>query len=465
MMRDALLLVMREPKRLVGRLRRAEGSRLWSTRLPLLVGLVTLFGIPLTVSLAFPEAWWVERRFALRADPATAVPFSSELALVALDERFTERYDHPETTSKAYLAQVVRALALHHPTCIALDFRFGPSDVGSPEFAAFVAAAQQAADSLDVPLVYPALLGRPGGELDVVMEPPAALAGTGYSGSVSRLVPAAGPDAAAPPLREADLLTPLGDGRFAASMALVAVALQQNPSLLSGESRLRSVRQDSSSARRLLDSLGLGSQPLGRPILVDFAAPPLTRFGLAYLSSEDLLRAHLPADSLDAQIENRIVIVAQTAARSEPGDVVRTPFGVFRGGLGHLHIVDTLLRGSVLRTPGRGAAALLALVLFGVVAVAWTARFAVALALTVTVGFAYVVACFLAFTGVGVLVPMAWPLDAGLVAAVLGFVLHARPPRDVDTVDAPPPRPARRVLRTILVGGAAPSWSGRPRPR
>lgn len=467
MFRAQLLLATSRPRQVLGRLGRDRDPGAvppWRARLPMIVGLLTLFSIPLTVSVAFPEPWWVAQRMALRSEPAVAVPFSDEVVLVGLDERYAERYDYPERTSKAYLARVVGALARRRPTCIVLDFRFGASDVGTPEFEAFRAAARTAADSLGVPIVYPALLGRPGGAVDVVLEPPAALAGTGYSGTVSLIAPTAGTGlaAAAPPdLREAPLLTPVGGGRFAVSLPLVAVALQRDRSLLPSGPAIQSVLPDSAAADRLLSGLGLDPLARLRPLPVDFAAPPAARFGLAYLSSETLLDDRRPAAALADPIEGRIAIVAQTAASPDGSDVVGTPFGVLRGGLSHVYTVDTLLRGGRQASTSPLLAAVLALLVFCLVSGAWFARFSLALALSLAIGFVYVGAGYLAFAASGALVPMAWPLDAGLFAAMLGFLLHPEAPSAPSADGAPPGGPsrrhrkARRVLRGVFVAGEA----------
>ena len=435
------------------RLAAAREGRIWSqlgTRISVVLGLVTLFGLPVAVGIAFPESWWTERRIGLRADPALAVPFSDEVLLVGLDERYDERYDHPATTSKAYLARVVRALARHRPTCIALDFRFGPSDEGRPGFDAFVAAARSAADSLGVPLVYPALLGRPGGEVDVVLERPASLTGTGYSGYVSVDAPSLGPGsaAAAPVFRDVPLLTSLSGGRFAVSFPLVAVALQRDRSLLPRGRAVPYVLPDSAAADRLLAGLGLGGlSGSRRPPLVDYAGPPSARFGLAYLSSEDLLRERVgPGTPPGDAIAGRIVIVAKTTASPDGSDVVRTPFGVLRGGTSHLYAVDTLLRGGGLGRPPLAATVLLTALVFGLVAAIWTRGLVSALVLSLFAGFVYVAGCFLAFTTAGVLVPMAAPIDAGIVAALLGFVFGSTSEQRTTGTSAPPPTPLLPVL-------------------
>ena len=417
---------LNRPRERLDRVRRALESAPGPARLSLLLGLVAVAGLLLGPAIAFPESWWIERRFALRAEPGRAAPFSDEVVLVALDELFDERYGHPDVTPKAYLARVVRALAAHRPTCIVRDFQFGPSDEADPGCAAFVSAAR-AADSAGIPLVYPALLGRPGGEVDIVLEPTRALAGTGAAGSVSINVPTAGPGVlptAPPVLSDIPLLTALGGGRFIPSLALVAVTLQRNPGLLPPGRPVTSVLPDSAAADRLLGELGFDSLHQARlPALVDFPAPPLITFGLAYVSSEHLLEGRAGPDStLAARLGGRVVVVAKTGASRDGEDVVQTPFGLYRGGIGHVYAVDTLLRGDGLHRPPRWVTALLSALLFVGVSAVWSLRLLHAAALTLAVVFAFVAGGFIAFAFVGALVPMAWPVNAALVAAAVGFL-------------------------------------------
>jgi CHASE2 domain-containing sensor protein len=403
-------------------------------------GLVTLLAPLLGAALAFVvyareiEDWSIKHR--LRARPAT--PLSGELVLIGVDERVAERTPAGAPTPKLLLADLLRTVSRYRPSVVALNYRLGPVEEAEPGFARLVQAADSAA-ARGTALVLPAAVASRGPAGAVVYRPSPGRfprARVGYT-SLPALAPGRG--AAAPAFARSD--APLflrirhlrsldGTDELAPSFALVAVAAHRR--LLRAEDG----REALTPAAAARVTRGLGAAPRGvgdtaavarakRPRLLGYSAPvPVPGAGVSYYAADDFL-AEAAAGAIPPEwLRNRLVVIAAVSVRGDEADVVETPFGPARGGVVLLHAMDDLLRGVRVVQPAWPWVLLLSAAAFGTMLALWRRSAAAGVAVGSMTGAAYALLAFL-LAQWHVLLPLAWPAGAGLLAAVLGFIFQA----------------------------------------
>lgn len=395
---------------------RIGGLRAWVGRYkgylaPLWLAVVWLAGTSL-LSL------WFEGRDRLERLGVGASAPSGDLALVALDEVFGEHYDFPRETPKAYLADVVRAVAAHEPRVVMLDYWFTNADLGDPGLEALRRAIAEAPPR--VRFVLPTrLLARSDG-LALLDVPPAPLRRhvlTGYA------------DLWGAPVLDARLTRGLGGGETAPSFALAALAAWTFPDTLA---RAQAVALDTAGGPPLdaweaaSDLLGgwdgvLAAHGLSPDDGADYAVNFRDHFtprDRAVLPSETLLHGGLPSAFLDARLRDKLVVVGSTYRLRD--DTFETPFGTRRGVIVHANILHSLLAEAPLRATGWGWALALGL-LAAVGAVFLLVRLPTARAVAAVAGVAaaYLALHFGLFVSADLLLPLVTPLVAGVAGLVL----------------------------------------------
>jgi CHASE2 domain-containing sensor protein len=400
----------------------AMGGSDWRLRANALFMMMGICGSFIALATIFPEGWWQDRRFASVGGGS----FSEEVVLIALDDHFAERYDRPDPTPRDYLARILGAAAGLNPSVIAFDFRLGPSAEADTSFAQFRQAAREAAQR-GIVVVLPSAASWP--DPEIVLTPPASLNGIVASGLVSAQSDRFGASGA-PELRTLTPLQKMVDGRLATSFALAAVAAHRcgeaPRTVPSPRGVMPAVAEDE--AGRLLDCAGLrhaAASPARRgtrPVLLDYAGPPRRTGGLAVYSSETFLEGVEGGHFDPSWIEGRLVVVASTFEANY--DLVETPFGTARGGWYHLYAIDTLLRDAVRGDRMRPVALGLALLFFTTIILAWLGPGWRALLVSASLLGGYVIVAFLWYGASGAMLPVAFPLYAGLFAATLGFLFH-----------------------------------------
>lgn len=436
-------------------------------RLEIALGVFAFIGLFASLALIAPESWWVDQRFAAREGQ----PLADDLVLVGLDETYAEQFGYPTTTPKAYLARLVDALVPYGPSTIAFDVLVGPAEPDSLGLAAFVRAVAEA-ERRGVRIVLPARIGGYGASrvtghgLRVVVTPPPPLDTLTHSGYVDFQVtlepdnlPLQGLLSPAPAVRELPLLARLdlqrpGDARnIAASFPLVAVVAHRGwlPSRAAAPATLSDAE-----ASAVIDSLRLRIGPafVGEQLAPINYATPATQVSdqVRYFAASDVLT---PYEGELAQVRNRLVLIAAVFPSPDGADVARTPFGNVRGGIVHLYAMDTLLRGRYPRALGSFFTLLLAGFVFFGVLLGWRWAVVPALGWSALVLFLYVIMGFSLFEQQDLLLPMAWPVWAGLLATALGFVFHrhlrsrkkVRPPSVSLPVHPPVPEAEHPALK------------------
>lgn len=402
----------------------------YETRFSNLLDIVGLAGLFVALALAVPESKWEEARF------TESGHFAEDLVLIGLDEGYAERFGYDGPLSSAHLAEVIDALVPLRPSTIALDALVGgPGSDPAHEVTLVRALARAARQGIRV--VLPIRTGgygarrASGRDLRVVARPPPPLDTLAIEGYVeyevvrdaNALESLLGP----PFVRDVPLLVRTRDGRLHPSFALAAAAAHRG--FLSASDRL-----DATLAAELLRAFQVGgAPPVGSPYQrggettapLHYEAVASRSAGtLSYFASDDL-----PTEGL----RDRLVVIAAVYPVPDDRDTAQSPFGAVRGGVIHIYALDTLLRAAYpMRVPG-GASLLLTLGAFAFVLGTWRRSATTGALGTGAFLVGYVAIAFALFALTRLVLPVAWPVWGGLLAAAVGFLTSPRRP-------APPTR-------------------------
>jgi hypothetical protein len=452
----------------------------WHKRVALLVSLFGLVAVFASLAVAFPESWWVDERFASR----TGRYLSDDLVLVGLDEDYAERFGDAAPVRQEHLSQLLDALARYGPSTIAVDVLVKGRTADTAGFASFVAAAERASRS-GVRIVLPSRIGgygsdrRTGRDLRLLTSPPHPLDTLVYSGFVDYevVVPQSQHTLLdllrpVPAIREVPLLSSLeehvrddaGNGAeppsLVGSFPFVAVAAHRrligrgtDPPRITQSQALRAIRDlRLPAAARNQVALGM----IVRPVVIDYASPATPGgSGIRYYSSVDFLELDRRKEFAPGSLGGKLVVVAAVFPSRDGSDVARTPFGLVRGGVVHLHAIDTLLQGRYPTRLGALATVLLCVTLFGVVLKVARRSALVALIGTAGVAFAYIAVGFALFEH-GIWLPLAWPIWASLLAGGVGATMPRPPlnPRQGPPTATAAPSIARSIPPRTVTGEA-----------
>jgi CHASE2 domain-containing sensor protein len=429
--------------------RRALVENSVHARLEALLGALSLLVGLLVLARQFPESWWTDARYAIRQDG----DFADEVVLVGLDERYVERYGHAASTPISYLTRLVRVAAAQGPATVALDFKVGPAEAKATGFDDFVAAVQDA-QRRGVTVVLPTLLARRNGNDVVVRQPPPALADTeGGFVNWSEVAESGGPGILQ--ARDFPVAARLTGNCHMLSFPVSAVASHRRL-LPATSARCWGVGTlDNAAIEQVLAGVGV-RRPPPRRIALDFIGSVAESSGLTYLSSEEILTPSARSIALAGQLRNKLVLIAAVSPAPDQTDMAMTPYGEVRGGIVHLYAIDTLLRDAA---PLRAAPILvlvIAAAVFVAVLGAWRRCGMSALPLTIVGLGTYVLLGFLLFPA-NLLLPIGWPLWAGLSAAALGFVSYGgigipEPDSTAAPTSPSPPVHARRAAGQLPLG-------------
>lgn len=382
-------------------------------RLEFLLGAISLVAGLAILAELFPETWWEDKRFAY-----STAAISDEIVLVGVDESYAERHGYNTDVPVAHLAAVMRAVTEYEPTAIALDFRLGPEEARDTAFRHLVASVSAAMER-GIPVVIPTVSMQWAGQTEQARPLPSELAGVD-AGIVKWSVPGDSPPYR---LRSFPATVPLSENCHLLSFPLAAAAAHRR--LLSGPAPCMGPGTlEDTSAVRILQRLGL-SGVVGADIPIDYVGP-VSGTPFSYFSSQDLIDQVSQGINL-GQRRNRLYLVAGVFPDPTGKDVANTPFGVMRGGIVHLHAIDTLLRRPFLRLNGSGAAFIVSVAMFAGLLAAWKRWGLKAAFPAFGVLAAFVFSAFLVFTTLNVLIPIAWPLWAGSLATAIGFLVYGGP--------------------------------------
>lgn len=386
-------------------------------RLKILLDIIALVAIVGGILSVFPEERWEAGRFAARNGRA----FDSDLVLVGLDQAYATNFGEEVDVDAEYLSTVVRSLSDLGARVVAVDVLIGPR-VEAQNVRLLVAAVQYA-KSKGTTVVFPIRTGgygadrKAGRRVSILARPPLAidsLVRTGYS-EFALVTPASGLDRLLGPPAALDLplLIRTADGVLVPSFAMAAVsAFEGNDRESDVEDWLRAVGIES---RNVLGEI---------QVPLDYRSPPVPP-NVRYLASEEVVSA---TGRLGRLSDSLVLVAGLYDANGK--DEARTPYGTVRGGVVHLHGIDTLLRQSWPRRWPPAAVALYALILAVACATSWWKSQPVGLA-TLMVAFILVFAVGIIGAEAGSPGPMAWPIRLALLGSLIGYL--ARPSRSEST--------------------------------
>ena len=401
-------------------LRRIVRGRLPTSRqvrLEILLGIASLVAGLFLLNSRFPESWWTDRRFV-----SSPKPFAPEAMLVGIDEKYSENHQEGGI-SPAYLAQILSALAELKPTAVAVDFRFGVSEMSYPGADSLLAALRKLRTN-GVSTIFPTWTAEWAGRNEIARVPVTdAPHLTGISGwrvpSQTNSTPVL--------IRSFPPAEQLSNGCWVMSLPLVSVAAHHK--LVELQST-HPCGAHGIVSRNTLDNI-LERFSISNPtkqISIHFSGPLHTTKKLHYYSSEDLIKDISRGISLETY-SGKLVLVASLMPDPTGVDQIHTPFGIERGGALHYYAIDTLLNGrtvsSVSHKLGLGIA--LAIFLFSACVWKWLPGWLAPLIADAVSWIVYVVGTFEVYNQSNLLLPISTPLWAGFVGAIVGFLfLHPR---------------------------------------
>ena len=361
----------------------------------------------------------------------------SEIVVIALDEAYAEQHRYPEVTPRTYLDSLIRAVAAHNPSVIALDFKFSTADLRDP---AFVSLCERlAAETADGPIVVlPTAVQQEQNWYRPLPFPPAHLRRHTLSGYANLR---------GQPVEAAELTRPMGPDRRPdssigqnrpsriPSFALSALIAHTHPDSVrrAREEALRVPNPASCSTNAV--GLGAGNtvwqaiddatidqtiQQFARQretVRINFRGP-VQAGTMNVHSAETLLRAPTVLADL---VPGRLVLIGSTYADPEGKDTFDTVFGEMRGVEVHAAILDTLLGDRALRAISSWGTLVICLLLFlAMYHVAVCIRFnLIGATLVVVVSYSLICLSLLLFRDVLL------PAGPGLAVVIAtGIVLH-----------------------------------------
>ena len=446
-------------------------------------GAVTLLGVILGI-LILPtstiDRWLLDERFLWRSE---VPPVDTNLVVVALDQKYGERYNFPEITPRDYLDSLITVLTKEGARAIALDVIISTCDT-TKAFRAFTEAVKRAP-----PVILPSSLEAYGlrsrrspPEYELVLEPPSCLRPVSRSGYITFF------EGPRPEMKVVTRLTEhtfrIGGASIVPSFALEAVAAfyAAGHSPDSTGTGPESHADSEDHLATLLATVGYpgtqsdranGIAPGQRARRINYVGPVGPGFGIQYISSEDLLRAGILGPNV---FRDKLVLIG--AMHTGTSDVHDTPWGPMHGVELHANIINSLLGNTYLRAwDGPSYEGLLGLMAFLIVLVSLGAYLyvppfwkSIALSLVVLLSFPAILfgMSFALFDRPeGLIFPMGLPLKVWLVSALVGFALITAKERAAeeesveDTVQGPlQPHAAVHPASGGGDSGSAPVGSG-----
>jgi len=361
----------------------------------------------------------------------------SEIVVIALDEAYAEQHRYPEVTPRTYLDSLIRAVAAHNPSVIALDFKFSAADLSDPAFVSL--CKRLATETADGPIVVlPTAVQQEQNWYRDLPFPPAHLrrhALSGYANLTGQ------------PVETVELTRPLGPDRRSApsnargrpsripSFALSALIAHTNPD--SVRRARKEVLQVPNPTSCSTDAVGIGAgntmwqaiddatidrtiQQFAREreaVRINFRGP--VQAGVMNVhSAETLLRVPSVLEDL---VPDKLVLIGSTYTDPEGKDTFATVFGEMRGVEVHAAILDTLLGDRVLRAVRGWGTVMTCLLLFLAMYHVGVCTHFNLIGATLVVGVSYSLMCLSLLVFQDVLLP-AGPGLAVVIAE--GIVLH-----------------------------------------
>ncbi len=371
-----------------------------------------------------PESQMLDWRFKARYLYGSPPRADSNLVVIAL---FTKKAkESPKVTPRDYLARLLENVSQYNPRVVALDYEFLEDDRSDPEYATLRAAIKKAGH-----VILPTILHRHTGQYELLSTPPDDLvpfAQTGYATLFNEAV------------YEMKLQTRLADNRLLASLALTAVAAHLFPA------KFFAIPNTDSSAgidgvANMDMELDLAETDWDTVLQkIRYPVPGETFFPINYVGptkdhripifrAETFLQTVQSTEFWNVALNNKIVLFGSAYPLAEGTDEFATPFGQMHGVEVHANIINNLLTQEYLKPLGSGWTIFFTMVSLGIVAMSliWF-RLTAAAAATATYIFVYMVAGFWFFATKNLILPLAWPLKAGLFGFLLLYYLQQRGP-------------------------------------
>jgi hypothetical protein len=217
-----------------------------------------------------------------------------------------------------------------------------------------------------------------------------------------------------PPVRAVKLIATLADSQMIPSFALAIVGkyLERNAEEVDWQN--------------LLHKLEFSAAP-EKLFPINYFAPPEASCAdvpcAKFYSFTEILNGNVPQDWL----ANKIVLLGATFKTADAADTFDTPFGEMRGVGVHANIINNLLTRQYLHPLGNGVKLLLTLLAVAIAVLAlWRLRLGYAIAVTFGILLLYVIAAFISFSTHRLILPLEWPVKAGVLGFLLFFYIRTQ---------------------------------------
>lgn len=388
-------------------------------RLGNLVSIIKFIGVFIVLMVAFPESTWEEIRYTERGQ------FNEDLILIGLDDRYAVRFSYEDPISRKYLAGIIDTLIPLGPSTIAIDILVEVPGIDSAEVDTLIQALTRAARQ-GINIVLPIRMGgygahfESGRDLHIIAKPPPPLDSLAIEGFVEYEVnqPTDPIEAilGSPSVKNVPLLMRTDKNLLYPSFPLAAAAAHSG--ILSASDNL-----NVNLANKILDKFKIDSRlntntsyyPISKmkaPINYEAIASRYNG-GLSYFDSD-----HLP----ETGVQGRLVVIAAVYTMPDGSDTAKSPFGNVRGGIIHLHAIDTLLGAKYPFRFKWWLTALLTIIISRLIYVRWKRSIVISSIWTIILLSVYILTAFMLFSCTHIFLPIAWPVYGGLFFASMGFI-------------------------------------------
>jgi len=367
----------------------------------------------ITALFLLRESDLLDVRFKIRR-PINA---ENNIVVITLDESFAKNLDYPDVVPRDYLAELIDTLSSYGARVIALDYEFRVSDRSDENYAKLKNSIKKAGN-----IVLPRLLNSKKNFEELLPVPPYELrihSLTGYAELLGKH-----------PLYM-KLYTQLSDSLYEPSFALAAVAGYRSqkkffvkdarPSNSNEDPFFTETTYSKADWDTVLQKLNYPTKGVNR-FPINYFGPVYTSF--TSHSSEDFLQLAKRGVFPKEIIANRLILIGSIYTRAPGKDEFSTPFGKLQGVEIHANIISNLLNQQYLINLGDEWAVFFAVLAFAVSAISlWKLHLTLATISTSVYLLGYTFAGFVLFKTNDWVLPLAWPVKAGIVGFFLTYLL------------------------------------------
>lgn len=330
--------------------------------------------------------------------------------LVVLAVTTKKASETTKVTPRNYLAGLINNVAHYEPRVIALDYEFLEEDRSDAHYPALQKAVHDAGN-----IVLPCLLDQHADEYRLLSAPPADLAPFRQTGYVTL-----------ESVYDLKLQTYLTDGSLVPAFALAAAAAYLFPQEYFDPQDSSALPLPEEFQQQVLERI---HYPPGNAALPINYAGPVTDRPYVFIEAEKFLQSAPHNSAWRSLFAGKLVLIGSTCRQSDSSDQFDTPYGTMFGVEVHANIINNLLTQEYLQPLGNGWTIFFTAIslAIAVTSLIWF-RLTAAAAATTTYIFVYMLAGFWFFATKNLILPLAWPLKAGLFGFLLLYYLKQHGP-------------------------------------